>query len=592
MTDVEPLLELAKEKWKGQISPSEEKLFRATANGEIADYATGDLNVDDPASAGEWTPDRVLRASRIAWLCTDKKASQFVTHHGIQIKGARIDEKFDLQHADISFPLALLEGACPMGILFQHAHILTLNLGGMQVGQIDADGLNVRGDLFLRFLRYHFQAKGEICLRGATIGGNLFCKAGRFANSEDDAISRHGTALDGQCLKVGRNISLHASEVHGEVCLFGATIGGTLDCEKGQFINPNGTAINADGIKVGGSVWLRHGFKAEGEVRLHGARIEGDLDCRHGTFIDDQGEGIFANGIEVQGDLFLCDQMKADCRISLVSARISGLLHCTGLVSTEHVWLDLRHANIHALRDEKESWPKNGRLFLHGLLYDEIHNKAPRDANARIDWIRRQCDLRRSADFWTQPYEQLAKVLRESGDDTGAKDVLIAKNKDKAERTKLTRAQWLWYHLLGRLIGYGYKPWRAVPIAIGIILLGWIFFATGYSGGLITPPGDSAYTTTEKFPVPDPCDGTRGISTSYPVFNSLVYSIDVFVPVVDFHQANYWLPNANRGDRVVKIGPWPLHTGGLLLFWLWAETVFGWVLSTLFVVGITGLVRT
>jgi hypothetical protein len=276
----------------------------------------------------------------------------------------------------------------------------------------------------------------------------------------------------------------------------------------------------------------------------------------------------------------------------LVSAKISGLLHCTGLVSTERLWLDLRHANIHALRDEKQSWPENGRLFLHGLLYDEIHNKAPRDANSRIDWIRRQCDLRGHSDFWPQPYEQLAKVLRGSGDDAGAKDVLIAKNKDKAERTKLTRAQWVWYHLLGPLIGYGYKPLRAVPIAIGIVLLGWILFGAGYSSGLITPPGDSAYTTTEKFPVPDPGNRTRGISTAYPVFNSLVYSLDVFVPVVDFNQAEHWLPNANRGSKLIKIGPWPLHTGGLLLFWLWVETVLGWVISTLFLAGLTGIVRT
>jgi hypothetical protein len=579
------LLKLAEEKF-GKLTEAEEKLFRNTVNGEMADYSTGDKRADDPSNAVEWTPDRVLLASRIAWLCTDKQASQFVTHHGIQIRGARVDEKFDLQHANVLFPLALLESACPTGILLQHAHILTLNLSGAQIGQIEADGINVRGDLFLRFLRYDFHAKEGICLRGATIGGNLFCRGGQFINAG-------ASALNAESMKVKGNVTLdHGSKFDGEVTLFGAIIGGSIVCEKGQFTNPSGIAINADGIKVGGSVWFRHGFKAEGAVRLRGARIGGDLDCRGGTFIDGQGEGIFANGLMVQGDLFLCNELKVECKISLVSARIVGLLHCTGLVSMEHVWMDLRYANIHTLRDEKKSWPNSGRLFLHGLLYDEIHNKAERDANDRIDWIRRQYDIQQPHDFWAQPYEQLSKVLRDSGDDAGAKDVLIAKNQDKSSRTKLTRSQWLWYRLLGPSIGYGHRPWLALRWALVLILVGWALFALGYSCGLITPLGDSAYSTKEELPVLDPGNPKLGISTSYPVFNSLVYSLDVFVPVVEFHQAKYWLPNANRGSKVIKVGPWPLHTGGLLLFWLWTETVLGWLLSTLFLVGLTGLIRT
>jgi len=125
-----------------------------------------------------------------------------------------------------------------------------------------------------------------------------------------------------------------------------------------------------------------------------------------------------------------------------------------------------------------------------------------------------------------------------------------------------------------------------------IILFGSVFFKEGYSHGLVTPPSDSAYAKEGDAGVPAPGDTNRRISDVYPVFNSLVYSTDVFVQVVDLRQVKYWLPNANRGSELVPTGSAALCTGGLLLFWLWFEIACGCVLTILFLVGFTGLVRT
>jgi hypothetical protein len=145
--------------------------------------------------------------------------------------------------------------------------------------------------------------------------------------------------------------------------------------------------------------------------------------------------------------------------------------------------------------------------------------------------------------------------------------------------------------LFGPLIGYGHKPWLAAPLAMMIVLSGWVFFKEGYSRGLVTPLTESAYSSNNAG-IQDPGGASKRISEVYPVFNPLVYSIDVFVPVVDLRQAKYWLPNANRGSELVPTSSAALCTGGLLLFWLWFEIVCGWVLTTLFLVGLTGLVRT
>ncbi|MHC4230166.1 MAG: hypothetical protein ACYSW0_22240, partial [Planctomycetota bacterium] len=319
---------------------------------------------------------------------------------------------------------------------------------------------------------------------------------------------------------------------------------------------------------------------------LAGATIGGNLDCRRGTFINESRVGLSGNNLIVKGSMLLCNGLRAACEISLVAARIDGLLHCTGIVSPEEVKLDLRYARIGTLRDEQKSWPESGKLFLHGLVYKEIHNNAPRSANTRVNWIQRQ------GKFYSQPYEQLAKVLRESGDGAGARDVLVAKNKDKAKRIKLTFAENCWYRFFGPLIGYGHKPWLALRFALVIILFGLLFFKQGYSHGLVTPPSDSAYAKEGNAGIPAPGDTNRRISEVYPVFNSLVYSIDVFVPVVDLHQVKYWFPNANRGSELVPTSTGNLYTGGLLVLWLWLETALGWILTTLFLVGLTGLVRT
>jgi hypothetical protein len=244
--------------------------------------------------------------------------------------------------------------------------------------------------------------------------------------------------------------------------------------------------------------------------------------------------------LKVDGHVFLRNNFKAEGLVSLVSVVIHGHFGLANVDSPEEMTLDLDSARIGTLHDNREGWPEPGRLLLHGLQYTGISNESPGDAETRIEWLRLQ------KDFSPQPYEQLAKVLRESGDSAGARDVLVAKNKDKARllKTQLTRTEKCWYRFFGPLIGYGHKPWLAIRLALVIILFGLLFFKQGYSHGLVTPLGDSAYTKEGNAGIPAPGDTNRRISEVYPVFNSLVYSIDVFVPVVDLHQVKYWFPLA------------------------------------------------
>ena len=65
----------------------------------------------------------------------------------------------------------------------------------------------------------------------------------------------------------------------------------------------------------------------------------------------------------------------------------------------------------------------------------------------------------------------------------------------------------------------------------------------------------------------------------YPDFNALIYSIDVFIPIVDLGQESYWLPRYSK------------EHGWIYVFCMWFHIAFGWILTTLGVVGMTGIVK-
>ena len=100
---------------------------------------------------------------------------------------------------------------------------------------------------------------------------------------------------------MGGRVFLANSFAKGEVRLAGADVHRDLDCHGSRFENSRGPALNADGIKVGGTVFLGcvpgepMWFTAQGEVRLVDAEIGQALDCIGGTFLNESGYALNAD---------------------------------------------------------------------------------------------------------------------------------------------------------------------------------------------------------------------------------------------------------------------------------------------------------
>jgi hypothetical protein len=71
----------------------------------------------------------------------------------------------------------------------------------------------------------------------------------------------------------------------------------------------------------------------------------------------------------------------------------------------------------------------------------------------------------------------------------------------------------------------------------------------------------------------------------------LLYSLDVFVPFVNLHQEHYWWPDdAATGEYRIFGWKFGAH-GSLLRRYLWLQIIAGWLLSAIFIAGVTGLIR-
>ncbi len=385
---------------------------------------------------------------------------------------------------------------------------------------------------------------------------------------------------------------------------------------SGSYITSSGYTIFAQSADIKGDVYLNNDFQAEGEVSFYAATIGGGFRCDNGSFNKaKKGDAISIQNANIQGSVFLNKNFQADGKVNLIHATISKRLILSEVQSCENMILDLRFTTIETLDDKENSWPKKNKLYLEGLVYNSISSDpdstdpnessneqkpSPVDSQSRLKWIRLQ---NLEENFSPQPYEQLAKVLRMSGHEEAAKDILIAKQNDRRRYGELKGFSWVLNYVLGLTIDHGYRPQKIFRYLLLLIIVGSLIFSWGESHNLMSPSKIRAYNQSEKN-----CNTNQQqtISDDYPKFHAFMYSVDALVPVIDFHQESYWLPNGNKSKNtkmptvyldfstsnpLPKLNIAQANTGNLLRWYFWFHIAMGWVLTSLAVAGFTGLVR-
>src|SRR5690606_26307558 len=120
----------------------------------------------------------------------------------------------------------------------------------------------------------------------------------------------------------------------------------------------------------------------------------------------------------------------------------------------------LSGARVVNLMDRADSWPGPGRLHMGGFAYENLVPRGPFPLRMRLRWV-----AAASAEYNPEPYERLAAVLREGGEDEDAREVLLAKQRRRRESQPV--AAKLWGYAQDWTVAYGYRPGRGHGRALG-----------------------------------------------------------------------------------------------------------------------------
>ena len=135
----------------------------------------------------------------------DREARKQVHWRGIQVYGADVIGSLDLGFVNIPFPLALRHCRLKEVLNLQNAEVSAISLRGSRVHGISADGVIVKNAVFLND---GFVAVGEVRLVGGGIGGNLDCSGGTFTNPPQKDVVGSGSALNADGINVKGNVFL------------------------------------------------------------------------------------------------------------------------------------------------------------------------------------------------------------------------------------------------------------------------------------------------------------------------------------------------------------------------------------------------
>lgn len=468
----------------------------------------------------------------------------------IYLRDAKVFGLIYLGGANINGSLECLASEITIGINMRDAQSRSIIFRGTRCPYVVADRIQVKGSVFLR---NGFRSAGTVVLLNCSISGDLDCNRSHFGALNPDPDIRKSAeksfgplpaaALVLNSSSIGGYLFLgEGFHARGRVVANGVNIGANFICSGGRFFSPTpgADALSCQFTHVRGAALFRstdkgRRFQTNGIVNFFGAKIEGSLSFTGARFVGTE------SGVRLQ------------------SAVVGGALEWKQVELMAGTTLNLSHARVGQLDDDDASWPAAGKLILDGLSYDAIVG-VPLNSRERKLWLKNRLDyLRRQGktEFSLQPHRKLAETLRQSGYEDNARSVLIDMHKARREQGGFGLLGSLWSWVLQWTIGFGYRSYGAFLWSLVFVVLGTLFFRAGYHAGYLVPVK---------------------VGSVSPEFSCIAYSLDTFLPIINLHQEEFWMP-AGYGR-----GRW-------LQAYYWIHICLGWALITLGVAGFTGLIR-
>jgi len=212
----------------------------------------------------------------------------------------------------------------------------------------------------------------------------------------------------------------------------------------------------------------------------------------------------------------------------------------------------LRNVSAGALQDREDAWGNlDGRLDLVGFRYERLgglQGEASGTLAGRpVEWLKAWLGKQTNPEnaYLPQPFQQLAESLRQHGFPEKANAVMIAaiNHRRDAATTPLTTRALLWGGWA--TIGYGYENWRSLIWLTALVAFGT--WAAGRGKGVL-----GRATLGQRF----------------------WYSVDQLIPLLEL----------NRRHK-------SFNPTGWVRGYFYLHHIFGFILASLLVAGLTGLTR-
>jgi hypothetical protein len=391
------------------------------------------------------------------------------------------------------------------------------------------DGTQISGDFDARSMRMAGQAR----MVDVAISGSLLLDGANLRNPEADVIL-------GSRMIIGGNLDARFVEAAGCLSLQGAKIGANLDLRGTRLVEPGkqmrtgaiAPSVNIRAATIGRDLILAAGhrpFAAHGGVRMHRAEIG-----REANF-DGAVLGSALGGVALNAHGMIAQE----------------LVLTVGQAPRGRV--TMRHARCASLADNEKFWDATGRIDLEDFRYEAlavpIDVKDDKQVRTRLRWLRGAMQ----GQYNPGPYDHLAAVFRASGNEEHASTVLIEKHRWRYVAMSdgfrvLGPGVLLWSWLQRSMVGYGYRPTRALVWLLVCLALGSIWFGV--------------------HPRPNEINKEDSL-----IWNPVLYTLDLIVPIVDFGNKNRW--------QAPGAGQWIAS----------ALIATGWVLATTAAAGLTRMLR-
>ncbi|MFD7258710.1 oxidoreductase [Streptomyces sp. NPDC059874] len=517
------------------LTAAERRMWEAYRTGSVCDLSERAADRDDPHGDQVWGPDRSVRARVVALLLLHGPASVPGRVASLKLRGVRIVGKLDLSGGAVGPYVELQSCRFDSEVQLSETRFGTLRLVNCAIPRLEAARLHTEGDLHLPRCR----VQRGIRLTDAQIGTDLLISQ---AVVQRDSKGRAITA-DG--MSVAQDFQAELLETYGEVSLRGAKVGVSMNLRGARLRNPYGKyALNAPQLTVERTLYLTSialdyvpGTNSStppyglGLTPTRGQRAQRFV-CRGGLRLDD---GRFGDAIDFYGARFglTAEQEVSLRRIQTPEFRFVGERPEQGRVVVSG-------AKVVKLVDTSTSWPGPGGVSIEGFVYENLAPRGHFPLARRLEWVEAA-----TPEYSPEPYERLAAVLRASGEDADAREVLLAKQRRR--RATLPTGQKAWGYLQDWTVVYGYRPGRAALLMAVLWAAGALLFSRH------DPP-----------PIKE---------DEHPLWNAPLFALDLLLPVIDLGQEGHWKLE----------GGWQWGAATLVLL--------GWILATTVAAGASRLLR-